>query len=445
MQSQNSDTFFRLPSLALLVQEGRKRCPNCWLYILLGGPNCLHCIYSWEESRTRSAAELSFFYREAVGRGRDRGPNSRKAGQLENVKYCVWWRRKRCRTMSWTKCWKNWPRRRLFKPWFTTFWSLQSRRPQRAGFRSRYSQKIRAKAAFKTDENEKTKPPKGWRGSTVFTRRFWGFYFFPRHSTFVSPLPHVSACCCRLQDFVKRAWHSAQQLRIIVCDFVEVCDQERLFSIDADVYFRLSSFVETRWKIFQRKPSFFIDHIGRDTLFEICSISGKCLLIIFRLGMSCSAKNLSASWRPFYVSFLMSPSMDSNAPENTKLVIIIVQGDRPLFVPQPIRQQPCPHQATCNGCCGSSILLTLIIRYPSNAYLVFGDSIFSESRRSSFARATLSSVSDSLSNQGLVIGYLRRFQCFGVEPRKCIWVCEFFQFPSFFPLSPARWIFRGLG
>ena len=247
------------------------------------------------------------FYRGAVGwgRGRDRGPNPRKADQLENVKYCVWWRRKLCLTMSWTKCSKNWPRPRPFKPWFTTFWSLQSRRPQRAGFWSRYSQKIRAKAALKTDENDKKQSPRRAGEVRPFSHADSGGFIFSRGTP-------LSSLICRTFLYAAADYRiSWNELEIpLKNNCLWLCRGlwSRTLVFDrCDVYLRLSSIIETRWKIFQRKPSFFIDLIGRNTLFEICSISGKCLLIIFRSGCRARQRTFPPAGDLFMFPFSWAP------------------------------------------------------------------------------------------------------------------------------------------
>ena len=283
------------------------------------------------------------FYRGAVGwgRGRDRGPNPRKADQLENVKYCVWWRRKLCLTMSWTKCSKNWPRPRPFKPWFATFWSLQSRRPQRAGFWSRYSQKIRAKAAFKTDENDKKQSPRRAGEVRPFSHADSGGFIFSRGTP-------LSSLICRTFLYAAADYRiSWNELEIpLKNNCLWLCrglwSRTLVFDRCRCLFAAFQYYLNAMDDISEKTVLLHGPHRPRYVVWNLF-YQRKMPSYYLPFGMSCSTKNLSASWRPFYVSFLMSPSMDSDAPENTKLVIIIVQGERPLFVPQPIRQQPCPH------------------------------------------------------------------------------------------------------
>ena len=142
--------------------------------------------------------------------------------------------------------------------------------------------KIEPKRPSRRTKMIKNRAPEGLERFDRFHTPILAVLFFPAALHF--RLSSAARFCMLLQITGFRETSLKFRLRIIVCDFVEVCDQERLFSIDADVYLRLSSIIETRWTIFQRKPSFFMDLIGRDMLFEICSISGKCLLIIFRSG-----------------------------------------------------------------------------------------------------------------------------------------------------------------
>ena len=127
--------------------------------------------------------------------------------------------------------------------------------------------------------------------------------------------------------------------RIIIRNFVQICDQESVLPVNSDVHLWLTNFIKSRRQIFQRKRSSFINLICSKALMKMFFNQRKMpsSYLTIRDVMS-SKKAFRQLVSSSCVFVLARPLMNSNTSKNTKLVVILVQGNQPFFVPQPIWQ-----------------------------------------------------------------------------------------------------------